>query len=227
MKDRSCETKPISGGPGRRPRRDRTKQSQLTRRDRKAEQLVFPLFSAFFVSFGYGGFSSGPRSGHLGDDDSCETKPIGTGVSGLTFEVSREQSVAASSEPLPAWGRDCRTKQSHFGQARLVPGGRRCRTNPIPGGRNTPIVPLFHHSSIPIRCLPCETKPIPGTRRPWRDRAPATWAFELHTSRRNALRRHYEHGCAVPNKANWRAGTLALLGAVVRNKANSAVSACQ
>ena len=58
-------------------------------------------------------------------------------------------------------------------------------------------------------------------------RVPSTWAFELHTSRRNALRRHYEHGCAVPNKANWRARTLALLGAIVQNKANFGESQVQ
>ena len=32
--------------------------------------------------------------------------------------------------------------------------------------------------------------------------------------------RHYEHGCVVRNEANWRAGTLALLGAIVPNEAN-------
>jgi len=95
-----------------------------------------------------------------------------------------------------------------------------------------------------------QTKPIVGgfkfevSRLKLRGRAPATWAFGLPASRRNALRRHYEHACAAPNKANLpgrqrpglakpgvlgtlcetkpirRARTLALPGAIVRNKAN-------
>jgi len=41
-------------------------------------------------------------------------------------------------------------------------GGQLCKTNPICRRSGYPTIPLFYHSSIPIRCRLCETKPNLG-----------------------------------------------------------------
>ncbi len=41
-----------------------------------------------------------------------------------------------------------------------VPGDKRAKQSQF-GRTGYPSIPLFHHSSIPIRCWSCETKPIP------------------------------------------------------------------
>jgi hypothetical protein len=110
-------------------------------------------------------------------------------------------------ETEPIWGasghraRPDRTKRTQFGERR-----RGAPTRSVAFG--DPRSPYLEPS--------CETKPI------WESlklegasfkqaeyEAKSSWAFHFA---RNALRRHYEHGYAAPNEANWRAGTLALLG---------------
>ena len=90
-----------------------------------------------------------------------------------------------------------RTKRSQFGTR----AGTRL-PNAICGARGPERSALTKGQS-------CETKPISGVRPPAaaQPRA-ATSAFELHASRRNALRRHYEHACAAPNEANRQAGKI-------------------
>jgi hypothetical protein len=50
-------------------------------------------------------------------------------------------------------------KQTQFGRADR-PAGRSCETKPIQLRPDTPSIPLPYHSTIPIRCLSCETNPI-------------------------------------------------------------------
>ena len=55
-------------------------------------------------------------------------------------------------------GRACKTKPiSGSGPAGA---GARVQTKPIRRRPNTPTIPLFHHSSIPLRCQLCKTNPI-------------------------------------------------------------------
>jgi hypothetical protein len=45
------------------------------------------------------------------------------------------------------------------------PGPRRAncaKRSQFPAGRDTPTIPIFHYSSIPVRCRLCKTKPIPA-----------------------------------------------------------------
>ncbi len=56
-----------------------------------------------------------------------------------------------------------------------------CETNPIPEGwpvGGIPSIPLFHHSTIPIRCRSCKTKPISGGAGGTRPRDPPAGAQE-------------------------------------------------
>ncbi len=97
----------------------------------------------------------------------CETNPnlhpwARIGGASPTLQVDS----IAPNEPnsaRPGLHRAKCAKRSQFGRVRPGPGGRLCKTNPIseswPAGE-IPIIPLFHRSSIPIRCLSCETKPM-------------------------------------------------------------------
>jgi hypothetical protein len=85
---------------------------------------------------------------------------------GRTEDVKRSQFAAS-----PAWCQraDC-AKQTQLHRRTMSGGtpnppraeGQPCKTNPISGGRDTPTIPIFHYSSVPIRCQLCETNPIPG-----------------------------------------------------------------
>jgi len=72
---------------------------------------------------------------------------------------------APSPCPLCLGGEDlCKTNPIWPGRGRTkAPVGERCETNPISGSWPTsgiPIIPLFYHSTIPVRCRLCETNPI-------------------------------------------------------------------
>ena len=72
---------------------------------------------------------------------------------------------APSPCPLCLGGEDlCKTNPIWPGRGRTkAPVGERCETNPISGSWPTsglPIIPIFHHSTIPIRCQSCKTKAI-------------------------------------------------------------------
>ncbi len=60
-------------------------------------------------------------------------------------------------------GGTCGTNKPDCGSW-MGPGGSFYKTNPIPAGQDTPPIPRFHHSRIPVPSPSCETKPIPVTR---------------------------------------------------------------
>ena len=170
-------------------------------------------------------------------------------------------------------------------------GGQLCKTNPVSGSWPAgaiPSIPLFYHSTIPVRCRSCQTKPIGpctdlkgadrlGRKRgrcqgqmcetkpiPTRSDVAASTVWErsyeefdtqqastkqsqlkpiatrraMGEGRQGSRWRWQDASCETkpvsgvprlpgvarppPNKAKWRAGTLALLGSIVRNEANSA-----
>ncbi len=104
-----------------------------------------------------------PRVRAGAGDRLCETKPIG--------------------QAHPQAVQDVLYKQTHFRRVQAGVGVQLCKTNPMPNGHVAPAIPLFHHSSVPIRCRSCETKPIA-------------------TPCRSGDRR--SQGPSVRNKANWR-----------------------
>jgi hypothetical protein len=90
------------------------------------------------------------------------------------FPASRAAGAGRSrqTKPIPAVGSQCaqrdiednasrrhykrraeRAKRSQF-------AGQSCETNPISRRTRYPMIPLFYHSTIPIRCRLCKTNPI-------------------------------------------------------------------
>jgi len=74
-------------------------------------------------------------------------------------------------ETNPIWpvagdpeGEMCETKPISVGQG---PQGPNAPNKPNFRRSRCPITPAFHYSSIPARCQPCETNPIPAAPGPW------------------------------------------------------------
>ncbi len=147
-----------------------------------------------------------PRTGKQGHgwSKSCETNPISWGQMCKTKPIwlvgrSPERQMRKTNPIWPGLGK--------------TPTGERCKTNPIcwiglgPGERNaqnepnsgrrgrreSPMIPVFHHSSVPIRCRSCKTNPIcsaaPGGARPQRRGTRGECAKRSQFRRRGAGRR--------------------------------------
>jgi hypothetical protein len=98
---------------------------------------------------------------------SCETKPI------------RDKSGEAAQ---PTKRRLCE-KEPNLGESGYLgdrtEGGRaqgKCaKQTQFPAGRQPRTIPIFHDSTVPVRCVSCETKPIPATAsggaKAWRERS--------------------------------------------------------
>ena len=120
-----------------------------------------------------------------------QTKPIPTAVpiwrSAFPGTAVQTKPIAESGRLEVASGKRTECKAKSFGASRFT--------------LQTPNVPNEANRWSVVSCAK-QTQFAPG-------RPPFFGFFRffrlspIQTSRRNALRRHYEHGCAVPNEANW------------------------
>jgi hypothetical protein len=97
---------------------------------------------------------------------SCETKPIldcGLGTDLLCRTARPATCVPGLRGPVVQTNPISRRRQRH----RLY--------KQTQWARRIPIVPVFHHSTVPVQCLLCETKPIPAAPGGTRPRGRGAW----------------------------------------------------
>jgi hypothetical protein len=98
---------------------------------------------------------------------SLEPRPSGLQSPAFAGRVVQTKPIALKRPGMGAGGQGCAArpesdcaKRSQLGGSAGTRRDEMCKNEPTLRRHREPIVPLFHHSSIPIRCRSCQTKPI-------------------------------------------------------------------